>query len=56
MHANEIVWYEESGGTKWETSSLCCIMREVIFKEVAAGGRSEFFLDSPVEHCFIQAA
>ena len=56
MHANEVVWYEGNGGTKWETSNLCCIMRKVMLKEVAAGGRFEFFLGSTVKYHFIQAA
>ena len=46
MHSDEVIWHEESGGTTWKTSHRCCIMRKVISKEVATGGRLHFFLDS----------
>ena len=36
----------KNGGTTWETSHQCCIMRKVICKEVVAGGMFDFFLDS----------
>ena len=46
VHANEVLWQGDSGGTTWDTSHQCCIMRKVIHKEVGAGGRFDFFLDS----------
>ena len=46
VHANEVLWQRENGGTTRETSHQCCIMRKVIRKEVGAGGRFDFFLDS----------
>ena len=46
VHANEVLWQGENGGTTWETSHRCCRMRKAIRKEVGAGGRSGFFLDS----------
>ena len=36
----------ENGGAAWETSHCDCIMRKVVSKEVTAGGRFDFFLDS----------
>ena len=45
VHANEVLWQRENGGTTWETSHQCCIRRKVIHKEVGAGG-FYFFLDS----------
>ena len=46
VHANEVLWQGENGGTTWETSHQCDIMKKVIHKEVGAGGRFDFFLDS----------
>ena len=46
MHANQVIWHEENIRIIWEASHQCCIMREVIHKEVNAGGRFNFFLDS----------
>ena len=46
VHANEVLWQGENGGTTRETSHQCCIMRKGIHKEVGAGGRFDFFLDS----------
>ena len=40
--------------TIWETSHRCCIMRKVIHKEVTAGGRFDFFLDSAIKCTTIQ--
>ena len=45
MHSDEKVLHKESGGTAWKTSYRCCIMRKVISKKVATGGRFRFFLD-----------
>ena len=42
MHANEEIWNEESGRTIWETSYRCCVMKKVIHKKAAAGGRYDF--------------
>ena len=46
MNANETIWPGENGETAWETSYRCCIMRKVIGKEMATGGRLHSFLDS----------
>ena len=46
MHVDEVLCYEENGGATWETSHRGCIMRKVVSKEVTAGGRFDFFLDS----------
>ena len=46
MHVNQVIWHEENIGTIWETSHRCCIMRRVIHKEITAGGKFDFFLDS----------
>ena len=46
MHVNQVIWLKENIGTIWETSHQSCIMRKVIHKEVTAGGRFDFFLDS----------
>ena len=46
MHVDEVLCYEENGGATWETSHGGCIMRKVVSKEVTAGGRFDFFLDS----------
>ena len=46
MNSDEVILQAESGGTSWKTSYRCCIMRKVISKEVATGGRFHFFLDS----------
>ena len=46
MHGNQVIWFEENIGPKWETSRQCCVLRKVICKEVTAGGRFNFFLDS----------
>ena len=52
-HVNEVVWHEENGGTIWEPSHRCCIVRKVIRKEVTAGGRFDFFwtLEGPRKEC-----
>ena len=50
LHLNQVVWHEENIGTIWETSPRCCIMRRAIHKEVTAGGRFDFFLDSGPPH------
>ena len=46
VHAVEVFWQGENGGTTRETSHRCCIMRKVIRKEVGAGGMFDFSLDS----------
>ena len=46
MHVDEVIWRGENGGTIWETSHRCCTMRKVRSKEVTAGGRFDFYLDS----------
>ena len=46
MRANKVIWREENGGTTWETSYRCCMMRMGIRIEVIAGGRFHSFLDS----------
>ena len=46
MHVDEVLCHGENGGTTWETSHRDCIMRKVVGKEVIAGGRFDFFLDS----------
>ena len=51
MHVDEVLCYEENGGATWETSHRGCIMRKVVSKEVTAGGRFDFFLDSAKEKC-----
>ena len=48
VHANEVLWHGENGGTTWEASHQCCIMRKVIHKEVGAGGRFDFFWTLPI--------
>ena len=42
-----MLWHEEDGGTAWETSHRCCIMRKVIRKEV--GAEDLTFLDSALK-------
>ena len=46
VHAYEVLWQGENGGTTWEISHRCCIMRKVIWIEMGAGGRFYFFLHS----------
>ena len=46
MHVNQVIWHEEYIEAIWETLHRCFIMSEVIHKEVSAGGRLNFFLDS----------
>ena len=46
MHVDEVLCHGENGGATWETSHRGCIMRKVISKEVTAGGRFDFLLDS----------
>ena len=46
MHVNQVILYEENIGPQWETSRQCCVMRKVICKEVTAGRRFNFLLDS----------
>ena len=44
VHANEVLWRGENGGTTWETSHRCCIiMRKVIHKEVGPEEGLTFF-------------
>ena len=43
MHSDERILHEESGGTTWKPLYRCCVMRKVISKEVATGGRFRFF-------------
>ena len=43
MHSDEVIWHEKSGGTTWNTSYRCCILRKVVSKEVAIEGRFHFF-------------
>ena len=43
MRVIGMIWHEENGGTIWETSHRCCIMRKVIRQEVTAGERCNFF-------------
>ena len=42
----------KNGGETWETSYPGCIMRRVLRKEMAAGGRFDFFLDSGTSYIF----
>ena len=44
MHVDEVLWHGDDAGTAGETLHRCCVMTKVIRKEVAAGGRFEFFL------------
>ena len=37
MHANEVVWQEESGRTTWETLFGCRIVRKDTRKEMFSG-------------------
>ena len=49
MHVDEVLCHGGGGGNgraTWKTWHRGCIMRKVISKEVTAGGRSDFFLDS----------
>ena len=46
MHVDEVLCHGENGGATWETSRRGCIMRKVVSKQVTAGGRFDFFLDS----------
>ena len=46
MHVDEVFCHGENGGATWQTSHRGCIMRKVVSKEVTAGGRFYFFLDS----------
>ena len=46
MHVDDVFCYEENGGATWETSHWGYIMRKVVSKELTAGGRFDFFLDS----------
>ena len=48
MHVDEVLCHGENGGATWETSHRGCIMRKVESKEVTAGGRFDFFLDSGI--------
>ena len=41
IHANEVIRYEENGGT-WETSYRCCIMKKVILQDDTARGGFDF--------------
>ena len=40
-----------NGGATWDTSHRGCIMRKVLSKEVTAGRRFDFFLDSAQSFC-----
>ena len=53
LHENEVLWQGGNGGTAWETSPGCCIMRKVMRKDVGAGGRFDFFsgLCVPIRGC-----
>ena len=53
MHVDEVLCHGENGGATWETSNRGCIMRKDVSKEVTAGGRFAFFLDSGL--CYIHA-
>ena len=46
MHVDEVLCHGENGGATWETSHRGCILRKAVSKEVTAGGRFDFFLDS----------
>ena len=46
MHVDEVFCHGENGLAAWETSHRGCIMRKGLCKEVTAGGRFDFFLDS----------
>ena len=46
MNVDEVLCHGKNGGATWETSHQGCIMRKVVSKEVTAGGRLDFFLDS----------
>ena len=46
MHVDEALCQGGNGGATWETSHRGCILRKVVSKEVTAGGRFDFFLDS----------
>ena len=46
MHADEVLCNGENGGATRDTSNRGCIMRKVVSKEVTAGGRFDFVLDS----------
>ena len=46
MHVDEVLCLGENGRATWETSHRDCMMRKVMSKEVTAGVRSDFFLDS----------
>ena len=46
MHVNGVICIEKHGGTTWDTLHQSCFVRKVISKEVTAGGRFDFFLDS----------
>ena len=53
MHVDEVLWHGKDGGTAWETSPRCCIMRKVVRKEEVAGGMFDFFwaLSKPTAPC-----
>ena len=46
IHVDDVLWHGENGGTTWETSHQCYIMRKVIHKEVGARRKVWPFLDS----------
>ena len=46
MYVDEVLCHGENGGATWQTSHRGCIMRKVVSKEITAGGRFDFFLDS----------
>ena len=53
MNVDEVLCHGKNGGATWETSHQGCIMRKVVSKEVTAGGRFDFFLDSAYKYIHI---
>ena len=50
MRVDEVLCHGENGGATRETSHRGCIMRKAVSKEVTAGGRFDFFLDSGIPY------
>ena len=50
MHVDEVFCHGENGGETWESSHGGYIMRKVVCKELTAGGRFDFFLDSEAQY------
>ena len=46
IHVDKVLCHGENGGATRDTVHRGCIMRKVVGKEVTAGGRFDFFLDS----------